>query len=204
MDTVAHAVGGHRIIDVNLRRIYQLCTWINEQAIREIYLRPFEIAVKDGNTGAVMAAHNYIGDKWVGASYELCTTVLRNEWGFEGFVSTDMFAGYGYYDADMAISAGVDSMLNPMNHADATVTDVESATSVTAMRNACHNILYTVVNSRSYNDENAGYHMTLWRQILLGADVFAGILLLTAEIIIIRKYRKSKSKIKVEIREKRM
>ena len=50
-------------------------------------------------------------------------------------------------------------MLNPMNHADATVTDVESATSVTAMRNACHNILYTVVNSRSYNDENAGYHM---------------------------------------------
>lgn len=190
--------------DQETNRIYQLCTWINEQAIREIYLRPFEIAVKDGNTGAVMAAHNYIGDKWVGASYELCTTVLRNEWGFEGFVSTDMFAGYGYYDADMAIRAGVDSMLNPMNHADATVTDVESATSVTAMRNACHNILYTVVNSRSYNDENAGYHMTLWRQILLGADVFAGILLLTAEIIIIRKYRKSKSKIKVEIREKRM
>lgn len=190
--------------DQETNRIYQLCTWINEQAIREVYLRPFEIAVKNGNTGAVMAAHNYIGDKWVGASYELCTTVLRDEWGFEGFVSTDMFAGYGYYDADMAIRAGVDSMLNPMNHADATVTDVESATSVSAMRNASHNILYTVVNSRAYNEENTGYHMALWRQILLGVDIFAGLLLIMAEIIIIRKYRKNKNNIKIEIEEKGM
>lgn len=188
--------------DQETNRIYQLCAWINEQAIREIYLRPFELAVKDGKTGAVMAAHNFIGDKWVGASYELCTTVLRDEWGFEGFVSTDMFAGYGYYDADMAIRSGVDSMLSPMNHPDATVTDVKSATSVKAMRNSCHNILYTVVNSRAYNDENVGYHMTLWRKILLGTDIFAGILLIMIEIMIIRKYRKNENKVKVEIKKK--
>lgn len=187
--------------DQETNRIYQLCTWINEQAIREVYLRPFEIAVKDGNTGAVMASHNYIGDKWVGASSELCTTVLRDEWGFEGFVSTDMFAGYGYYDADMAIRSGVDSMLNPMNHPDATLTDTKSATSVKAMRKSCHNILYTVVNSRAYNEENAGYHMTLWRQILLGADIFAGILLAAVEIILIRKYIKNKKKVKVAMQK---
>lgn len=190
--------------DQETNRIYQLCTWVDEQAIREIYLRSFEIAVKDGNTGAVMAAHNYIGDKWVGASKELCTTVLRDEWGFEGFVSTDMFAGYGYYDADMAIRSGVDSMLSPMNHPDANVTDVKSATSINAMRNSCHNILYTVVNSRAYNDENAGYHMTLWRKILIGTDIFAGVLLVVMEIIIIRKYRKNENKVKIEVQKKEL
>lgn len=185
--------------DQETNRIYQLCTWINEQAIREIYLKPFEISVKEGNTGAVMVAHNFIGDKWVGASYELCTTVLRDEWGFEGFVSTDMFAGYGYYDADVAIRAGVDSMLNPMNHEDATVSDTESATSVTAMREACHNILYTVVNSRAYNDENIGYQIVLWKKILIGVDILIGLILVAAEIMIIRKYRKSSNKTKIEI-----
>lgn len=186
--------------DQETNRIYQLCTWMNEQTAREIYLKPFEIAVKDGKTGAVMAAHNYIGDKWSGASYELNTTVLRNEWGFEGFVSTDMFAGYGYYDADMAIAAGVDSMLNPMNMEDAKVTDTKSASSIQRMRNSCHNILYTVVNSRAYNEENTKYEMVLWKKILFGADIFAAAILILLEILAVRKYRKNEEKIKVEVR----
>ena len=187
--------------DQETNRIYQLCTWINEQAIREIYLKPFELAVKDGKTGAVMAAHSYVGDKWSGASYELNTTVLRDEWGFEGFVSTDMFAGFGYYDADVAIHAGVDSMLNPMNHEDATVTDTTSAASVRNMRRACHNILYTVVNSRAYNEENMKYHMVLWKQILFGADAFAVILLLITALFAVKKYKKPEAAVKVEIQE---
>lgn len=185
--------------DQETNRIYQLCTWIDEQAIRETYLKPFEIAVKEGHTGAVMAAHNFIGDKWTGSSYELVTTVLRDEWGFEGFVSTDMFAGYGYYDADMAIRAGVDSMLNPMNSPDATVTDTKSATSLAAMRRACKSILYTVVNSRAYNEENAGYKMVLWKKILIGADVAAGLLLILMEVFLITRYRKENPENQIRI-----
>lgn len=176
--------------DQETNRIYQLCTWNTEQSIRETYLKAFEIAVKEGHTGAVMDAHSYIGDKWCGASYELNTTVLRNEWGFQGFVSTDMFAGYGYYDADIAIRSGVDSMLNPMNTPDATVTDTASATSVAAMRKSCHNILYTVVNSRAY-DGDASYELALWKRMLMGADAAALVLLALLEVFIIRKNRKA-------------
>lgn len=175
--------------DQETNRIYQLCTWADEQAIREIYLKPFEIAIKDGGAGAVMAAHNYIGSEWVGASYELMTTILRNEWGFDGFVSTDMFAGYGYYDADRAIRAGTDSMLNPMNHKDATVSDITSATSIIAMRNASHNILYTVVNSRAYADENIAYRMSAWMVGMISVDVAVALVLILAEVLLIKKYR---------------
>lgn len=179
--------------DQETNRIYQMCTWANEQSIREIYLKPFEIAIKDGNSGAVMIGHNYIGDKWTGASYALCTTVLRDEWGFNGLLSTDMFCGYGYYDADIAIRSGVDSMLNPMGFEDANVTDTSSATSVTAMRNSCHHILYTVVNSRAYNDENMVYHMVLWKQIMIGVDAGIAILLILLEVLILR-WRKKENK----------
>lgn len=175
--------------DQETNRIYQLCTWINEQAIREIYLKPFEITVKEGNIGAVMDGHNYIGDKWTGSSVELNTTVLRDEWGFNGLVSTDMFAGYGYYDADVAIRAGVSSMLNPMNAPDATVTDTESAASVAAMREACHHTLYTVVNSRAYQD-GSSFDMVLWQKILIAFDVAVVIILAAVEFVLIRKYKK--------------
>lgn len=179
--------------DQETNRIYQVCTWSTEQAIREIYLKAFEIAVKEGKIGAAMDAHSFIGDKWCGASYELNTQVLRNEWGFEGFVSTDMFAGYGYYDADIAIRSGVDSMLSPMGSEDATVTDQISATSVKAMRNSCHNILYTVVNSRAY-DGNAKAEMVLWKRIMLSVDFVVAALLIVMEILMIKRFRKNKQK----------
>lgn len=175
--------------DQETNRIYQMCTWADEQTIREIYLKPFEIAVKEGNIGAVMDGHNYIGDKWAGASVELNTTVLRDEWGFNGLVSTDMFAGYGYYDADVAVRAGVSSMLNPMNAPDATMTDTESAASVAAMREACHHTLYTVVNSRAYQDAGQ-FDMVLWQKILIAFDVAVVILLAIMEAVIIRSWKK--------------
>lgn len=177
--------------DQETNRIYQVCTWSTEQAIRETYLKAFEIAVKEGKIGAAMDAHSFIGDKWCGASYELNTQVLRNEWGFEGFVSTDMFAGYGYYDADIAIRSGVDSMLSPMGMEDATVTDQTSATSVIAMRNSCHNILYTVVNSRAY-DTDTKAELVLWKRIMFSIDFVAATLLIVMEILIIVKFRKNK------------
>lgn len=175
--------------DQETNRIYQMCTWVDEQTIREVYLKPFEIAVKEGNIGAVMDGHNYIGDKWAGASVELNTTVLRDEWGFNGLVSTDMFAGYGYYDADIAVRAGVSSMLNPMNAPDAVMTDTESAASVAAMREACHHTLYTVVNSRAYQD-GSQFDIILWKKVLIVFDVAVVILLAVMEVGMIRSWKK--------------
>ena len=88
-----------------------LCTWSNEQAIREIYLKPFEICVKEGKAKAVMSSFNYIGTRWAGGSEELCNTVLRDEWGFQGFVLTDYFGVYGYMNSDQGIRNGTDAML---------------------------------------------------------------------------------------------
>lgn len=61
-----------------------ICTWSNEQATREIYIKLFEMAVKEGGASAVMTAYNYIGITWAGAKAELLVNILRNEWGFHG------------------------------------------------------------------------------------------------------------------------
>ncbi|MBP7833434.1 MAG: glycoside hydrolase family 3 C-terminal domain-containing protein, partial [Bifidobacterium sp.] len=134
--------------DQETKRTEMLCTWTNEQAMREIYLKPFEMSVKEGGAQAVMSSFNYIGNTYAGADSALLQTVLRGEWGFKGFVLTDYFGGYGYQNADQEVRAGNDSMLATTkitNH----ITD-KSATSVKAMRQAAHNILYTAANSWQY------------------------------------------------------
>ncbi|MBQ6985598.1 MAG: glycoside hydrolase family 3 C-terminal domain-containing protein, partial [Oscillibacter sp.] len=118
-----------------------LCTWSTEQAIREIYLRPFELSVKDGDCKAVMSAWNYIGNQWAGACPQLLQIVLRNEWGFEGLVCTDGFHWYWYMDSDQAIRGGSDMMLKNFDMQTNHLTDQTSATGVLAMRNASHDIL---------------------------------------------------------------
>lgn len=120
--------------DQETKRTEMLCTWTNEQAMREIYLKPFEMSVKEGGAQAVMSSFNYIGNTYAGADSALLQTVLRGEWGFKGFVLTDYFGGYGYQNADQEVRAGNDSMLATTkitNH----ITD-KSATSVKAMRQA--------------------------------------------------------------------
>ncbi len=118
--------------DQETNRTNMVCTWANEQSIRETYLKPFEMSVKEGGAQAVMSSFNYIGYTYAGASSNLLQTVLRGEWGFKGFVLTDYFGGYGYQNADQEVRAGNDSMLATTkitNH----ITD-KSATSVKAMR----------------------------------------------------------------------
>lgn len=126
----------------------ELTVWSNEQAIREIYLKAFEIPVKEANANAIMTSVNRIGAKWTGASYELLTTVLRNEWGFEGMVVTDNCM-YDYADPDQAIRAGNDLMLMPLDFNGTLPTEksTETNTGRQAMRQATKNILYTVANS---------------------------------------------------------
>ena len=177
--------------DQETNRLAMLCTWTNEQAMREIYLKPFELSVKEGGAGAVMSSFNYIGNKYAGATTELQNSVLRGEWGFRGMVLTDYFGGYGYQDADILIRNGNDFCLTPQATDFSKVTDTASATSVLAMRQACKNILYTTANSRAYaTDSKAG--MPAWQKILYG--IIAGIVLLCAlwEFLMIRKYRKVK------------
>lgn len=147
--------------DQETKRTEMLCTWTNEQAMREIYLKPFEMSVKEGGAQAVMSSFNYIGNTYAGADSALLQTVLRGEWGFKGFVLTDYFGGYGYQNADQEVRAGNDSMLATTkitNH----ITD-KSATSVKAMRQAAHNILYTAANSWQYANGEPKVATPIWK-----------------------------------------
>lgn len=129
-----------------------LATWLSEQALREIYLKPFEIAVKEGGTTAMMSSFNRLGTEWAGGSYDLLTEVLRNEWGFEGMVITDYNNGSGsYMDLDKMMRAGGDLNLFQSGWV-STSSDALTATQVTVMRQACKNILYTVANSNAMNN----------------------------------------------------
>jgi beta-glucosidase len=167
-----------------------LCTWSTEQAIREIYLKPFEIAVKEGKARAIMSAYNYVGIEWAGGCDELLNKVLRDEWGFQGFVLTDYFNGrIGYLNADRAIRNGNDAMLinyqTPHN-------DIEdrSATSVKAMRQASKNIMYTVVNSRVYRDAADQLRMPSWQVAAIIINIILLILLAVVEFLMIRNFHK--------------
>ena len=136
--------------DQERNRNSRLITWTNEQALREIYLKPFEMAVKEGGATAMMSAFNYIGPVWAGGSHELQNTVLRDEWGFRGMVITDYFGNYGYMYADQAIANGNDLMLSTLGLWGASPDlSQQSATGINHMRIASKNILYTVANSNA-------------------------------------------------------
>lgn len=176
--------------DQESNRLSMLCTWSNEQAIREIYLKPFELAVKEGGTGAVMSSFNYIGTHWASGSSSLLQTVLRDEWGFQGFVLTDYFGVYGYMNSDQAIRNGTDCMLVAYDTETNHVKDQESATGVQAMRQACKNILYTVVNSRAYDPENLETGLMGWQIAAIVIDVIFAAIIIVLEVVAIKKFLK--------------
>ena len=168
-----------------------VCAWATEQSMREIYLKPFEIATKAVDVNAAMASWAYIGNLWVGESSALMKTILRDEWGFRGFVVSDFFRnnGHGFMNADEALANGVDAMLSTFAGGPNQVTDKTAASNVRYMREATHNILYTTVNSWAYDEEHTQTGMAAWKKILIGADVAAGIVLLALAALILKKYR---------------
>ena len=172
-------------------RTSMAATWSNEQAIREIYLKPFEISVKDADCHAVMSSFNYIGTRWAGGCKELLKNVLRGEWGFVGFVETDYFGVSGYMTADQAVRNGNDLMLCTTGNDFNTVT-VLTNSSKQALREASKNILYTVVNSRAYAAENLNPGMAKWEIIMIGADVLVALLIVALEIKTFKSYKKRK------------
>ena len=187
--------------DQETGRNTMLCTWSNEQAIREIYLRPFEIAVKEGGADAVMSSFNYIGTTWAGGNNALLNKVLRDEWGFVGMVLTDYFGVYGYMNADQAIRNGNDFCLVNYETGANRLVDKESATAVIAMRQAAKNILYTVVNSRAYEAENLNPGMPAWQKLMIGADVVIAALLVLWEVGSVKKFRAAKALMAEEAKE---
>ena len=169
--------------------------WSNEQAIREIYLKPFEISVKQGGANAVMVSWSFLGDKWTGECSNLMNTVLREEWGFRGMALTDFFRnnGHGFMNADAALANGVDVMLSTFNGEENNVANPEHPTSVLQMRNACKNVMYTVVSSWAYDGEHEETGMENWKKAGIGIDIVMALFMAGMEVLVIRGYKKRKN-----------
>lgn len=169
--------------------------WSNEQAIREIYLKPFEISVKQGGANAVMVSWSFLGDKWTGESSNLMNTVLRDEWGFRRMALTDFFRnnGHGFMNADAALANGVDAMLSTFNGEENNVANPEHPTAVLQMRNACKNVMYTVVSSWAYDGEHEETGMENWKKAGIGIDIVIALFMAGMEVLVIRGYKKRKN-----------
>jgi len=130
-----------------------LCTYANEQSIREIYLKPFEYAIIEGGANGVMTAYNRIGDTWAGGHYGLLTEVLRNEWGMCGNVLTDYAGtfGYKYMDMDQGLRAGNSQWLY-VGNAFPTEDRVSDA-AIYYMQKAAKSILYAEAGSSRVNNQ---------------------------------------------------
>jgi beta-glucosidase len=194
--------------DQETNRCSFLLTYSNEQAMREIYLKPFELCVKNytGTGLAVMSAFNWIGTKPANGSYELLTTVLRDEWGFQGMVETDYDGSYGFMISDHCVRSGNDLMLG-FNYQESNIfTDTDAATCVLAMRQACKNILYTVGNSGAYTKDTGSSGLKPMTVLFLCVDIGVVVVVAAVEVLLVlnyrKKYRKSAS-ITVETEEAR-
>ena len=177
--------------DQETNRTAGICTYATEQAIREIYLKAFEGAVKEGGSLGVMSSFNSIGTQWAGANKSLLTEVLRNEWGFHGAVITDAMDPLAdfYMDLNRGIRAGLTQGLS-MTGGEGLIADTDDANTVIALRNAAHENLYAAANSNAMNN-NTG--MAAWVKIFIGADVVIALLLLAGEVLVIRNYKKRKT-----------
>ncbi len=167
-----------------------LCTWSTEQAIRELYLKPFELAVKEGGADAVMSGYNHVGNEWAGACSELLNNVLRDEWGFVGMVLTDYFSGGTYMDADIAIRNGNDFCLSPNGGGVSELDDRTSATSILAARQACKNILYVTANCRDY-EGLVDLSTPTWQVAVWAVSAVLALALVGVEVLIVKKYLKA-------------
>ena len=185
-----------------------LATWANEQAIREIYLKPFEIIVKEAETTikyisdnegtvsekkipaatALMSSFNRVGGVWTGGSIPLMQNVLRDEWGFKGVVISD-FNLYKHMDVNQGLSAGTD--INITFESMKSMDDEESPTVINLLRRTGHRLLYTVANSHAMNGIVPGSTVTFtlapWMIGLIIADILIALFLVFGIVIVIKK-----------------
>ncbi len=127
-----------------------IVTWANEQAMREIYAKPFELAVKLGDVQAVMSSFNRIGTTKARFSWATLTGLLRNEWGFEGMVVTDWMGGSNDNHMDLMLRAGNDLLLGQGAKPSMSAEDL-TPTQDRVVYNAVKNIMFTVANCNAMN-----------------------------------------------------
>jgi beta-glucosidase len=173
----------------------------NEQSIRQLYLLPFEIAVREGDALGMMASMNRIGSRWTGGHYGLMTSTLREEWGFEGFVVTDQasFSVFAYEDLREGLEAGTDLWLNTDASLWALSEDQMTPTVLTNMQRAAKNVVYAITNSNAMNGISSGSKvvsvMPLWKKGLVAANVVVGILVAFTFIFVTMRLVKQKREI---------
>lgn len=190
--------------DQETNRCALLQTYADEQAIREIYLKPFEMCVKnfEEKSLAVMSSFNFIGNRASGANPNLLNNVLRDEWGFRGMVLSDWDGSYGYQITDDFVRNGNDAMLGFNSNESNRITNT-SPTMVSAMRQACKNILYTVVNSGNYTIEDPDADkMPAMTKMFIAIDAAVAVIAFGSMAIVLTRYFKKRKQSTVEIVQK--
>ncbi len=168
-----------------------ILVWANEQSIREIYLKPFELAVKEGGATGMMSSFNRLGMTWAGGSYALLTEVLRNEWGFQGAVITD-YSMNRYTYVDLMIRAGGDLFLTQDTK---NFYKEDDATQIAMLRRATKNVLYTVANSNAMSVVIDGYKWPLWQEVMLYVDIgIVAVLVVWGTLIVGATLKKERKK----------
>ncbi|MCD7957068.1 MAG: glycoside hydrolase family 3 C-terminal domain-containing protein [Lachnospiraceae bacterium] len=141
--------------DQETNRASNLHTYLNEQSAREIYLKPFELTVKNGDATAVMNSMNFVGDTYVAVSEAMNIQILRNEWGFRGKVLTDMSYGTS---VNAALRAGTDAWLSVM----ALSVNCETDADIYYLQRAAHNSLYMEANAVVSEAELVNWHIYVY------------------------------------------
>ena len=175
------------------------CSWLTEQSLREIYLKPFEKAVKEGGTRGVMSSFNRIGTKWTGGDYRLLTEILREECGFEGAVICDFNTIPQYMNVRQMFYAGGDLDLATTSTSMWTDIDTSDTADALVLRRAAKNVMYALVNSNAMNGEVIGYEMAIWRIVMYSIDVGLAVLLALWGVLVFLKYRRERKKAIVTI-----
>lgn len=178
-----------------------LYTFMTEQTLREIYLKPFEIAVKEGGSNAMMTSMNRLGATWTGASYALCTQILREEWGFRGTLVTDWVdTGSTYMPVYKGIWAGNDIWLNNNDGGISTLfsdTLSEDDIFVTLAQKVSHDVLWTLIDTLQTADAELStgttYNMT-WVWYVVAVEVVLAAGAGTLVFFMVRAVRRSRKK----------
>lgn len=195
LPTVKHFVANeqetHRSIGGDL-------SWLSEQALREIYLKPFEYTVKLGETRGIMTSFNRIGTRWTGGDYRLLTEILRNEWGFNGLVICDFNTIPQYMIPRMMFYAGGSLDLATQQSAMWTDCDTSDAGDAIVLMRAVKDVMYALVNSNAMNAEVIGYNPPIWQEYLhwinIGAFTLVGVWLVLAIVRTVRCNKRQKAK----------
>lgn len=196
LPTVKHFVANeqetHRSIGGDL-------SWLSEQALREIYLKPFEYTVKLDETRSIMTSFNRIGTRWTGGDYRLLTEILRNEWGFNGLVICDFNTIPQYMIPRMMFYAGGSIDLATQQSAMWTDCDSSDAGDAIVLMRAVKDVMYALVNSNAMNAEVIGYNPPIWQEYLhwinIGAFTLVGVWLVLAIVRTVRCNKRQKAKI---------